>query len=450
MSRRTIPSSIAFDCQVCGAHVRVSEPFAWHGGERLCADCVDKTFARADEHVRELRAGSGIPSWLGDDAYGIACRDYAAQQRALDEPFHLATRDRALAARSAAAVVPSANRGLKGSGQGGALPDEGQALAIIDFLTFTAPWARMVEGLGTASPSIRASAVAGDVGAQAAVAEWLVDEAFYDSGLRVDTEARGFRNFYDRHFRIMTPQGKQCGFVAMGGERQKGTICVELTGAGCAHVKAWARVSAVLDTFEARITRVDIAHDDFVGAHTVDDAIRWHAAGLFNTNGRPPALQEMGWNDGSGRTVYVGKNTGNQQLCVYEKGRQQGARDGDPLASWVRWEGRFGAKYRTIPTSILCDPAPYLIGHFPPLRGWLQAVAMRMQTSAARAAANLASAVRFAKRQCGALFNLVKKHVSEPEEFAGWMLKNVVRDRFPAWLTENPFGEQTIKFAFQT
>jgi len=47
-----------------------------------------------------------------------------------------------MAAREAArSAVPSANRGLKS-------PSVEEVLAIIDFLTFTAPWAAMFRGLG--------------------------------------------------------------------------------------------------------------------------------------------------------------------------------------------------------------------------------------------------------------------------------------------------------------
>lgn len=348
----------------------------------------------------------------------------------------------------AASIVPSSNRGLKCPKvvRG---PDPTITLAIVDFLTFTAPWTRMVEGLESASPVIRARAVDGDESSQLAVAEWIIESAFPGSGLVVDPDPRGFRNFYERHFRLVTPDGNPCGFVAMGGERQRGTVCVELTGSGCAHVKAWAPVVAWLDTLGARITRVDVAHDDFEGLHGLADAERWHAEGAFNSGGRPPAIQHVGWDDGSGKTVYIGKNVGNQQLCVYEKGRQQGARDGDPQARWVRWEGRFGAKYRDIPTTVLLEPASYLVGHFPALRGWLQAVAMRMRTSAERAAANLSSAIRHAKRQTGALFHLAKRHIPDRAEFAAWVEQHVVRERLPAWLSSNPFGAETIHLAFQ-
>lgn len=378
-------------------------------------------------------------------------RDWCDQEAAMNAPFVDLARDRALArqasavaVRAAGAQVPTANRGLKGVGS-----QEAPVLAIVDFLTFTAPWSRMVEGARAASAIIRARAVAGDERSQLSIAEWMIDQAFPDSGLRVDPELRGFRNFYANHFRVLTPDGDQCGFFAFGGDRQRGTVCVEVTGGGCAHVKAWAHVAAVLDTLGARITRLDVAHDDFDGVTTLADVIRWHADGAFNTNGRPPAMNLQGWDDGSGKTVYVGKNTGNQQLCVYEKGRQQGARDGDPQASWVRWEGRFGSKYRDIPVDVLTDPCAYLLGHYPVLRGWLRHAALRMRTSKERAAANLHSAVRHAKRQTGALLNLIKKHVPEPE-FGDWIVRHVVRDRLPAWLSKVPFGADAIRFSFQT
>jgi hypothetical protein len=74
----------------------------------------------------------------------------------------------------------------------------------------------------------------------------------------------------------------------------------------------------------------------------------------------------------------------------------------------------------------------------------------RMRTSAERAAANLTSAVRFAKRQCGALFNVVRQQVPDPVDFAGWITSHVVRDRSPAWLKANPFAADSIAFSFSS
>ena len=344
-------------------------------------------------------------------------------------------------------VVPSANRGLKSPPSLESPIVEEPTLAIIDFLTFTAPFHRMVEGFGSHSAKFRAKAVEGDADAQYAVCDWLLDSIFPDAKVRLDPERKGFRNFYDNHFRIITPDGDQCGFIALGGLRQRGTICLELTGSGCAHVRAWAHVAAWLETFESKISRVDVAHDDFKGRHNLDDVLRWHEQGAFNSGGRPPAVQKLGWDDGSGKSVYIGKNHGNQQLCAYEKGRQQGARDGDAQANWVRFEGRFGSKYRRIPFDVLTDPAAYLVGHFPALAACVDVTPMRMKTSAERAAANLASSIRFAKLQCGAVFNVVRKHLADSTEFGEWMQRNVVRERLPAWLTKNPFGADYIHLA---
>jgi DNA relaxase NicK len=286
-----------------------------------------------------------------------------------------------------------------------------------------------------------------DATAQRLVAQLVLDQMA--PGLKLG-DRLGFKNFYTSHFKFYTPDDQVCGFFAIGGPSQRGTVCVEFTGAGCAHIPVWAHARAFLETIGAKLTRVDVAHDDYAGRYNLDDAKRWHAAGMFTTNGRPPAMNEQGWDDGSGRTVYIGKNAANQQLCVYEKGRQQGARDGDRLASWIRWEGRFGSKYRTIPFDVLTSPVEYLVGHFPPLARWITAQMTRMRTSAERAAANLDSAIRFAKRQCGALFNLVKKQVPEPDAFAGWIFAHVVRDRMPAWIKANPFASESIIWSFQT
>lgn len=381
------------------------------------------------------------------EAYAQRVReDYVAVLNAIDAPFEAMAREK-WEARTA--VPPSTNRGEKSPGSSTA-PDEAVA-AIVDYLTFSAPWHYMLSTPGfSCGPIIRARAQEGDVDSQRCIAEELLDSIAPDSGLRIDPEPRGFKHFYERHFAIQTPSGEYCGFVAMLGARQRGTVCMELTGAGCAHVRAWAHTRDTLDRIQARITRVDCAYDDYEGRFTPWDAERWHAAGEFTTRGRPPTTQWQGWDDGSGRTFYVGKDRGNQQLCVYEKGREQGARDGDAQAGWVRWEGRFGAHARVIPLDVLLDPAAYLVGHFPPLRRVIGVVMARMRTSMERAAANLSSALRHAKRQCGAVLNLVKKHVPDPVNFAEFVVRHVVRDRLPTWLNKNPFGAESISVAFST
>jgi len=347
-----------------------------------------------------------------------------------------------------AAVVPTVNKGLKSPS---VLP--APTAAFIDFLTVTFPLDSLVELFGGSRKRVGDLVIvddsrivsglrAQDENAQRVASQVLIDHL----GIPVPVNGNrgGFRQFYDHHFKLHTPEGDVCGMVAFGGERQRYTVMLQLTGAGCAHVVAWAAVRDRLESLGAKITRVDVAHDDYEGKHTVDDAVAWHEAGLFTTSGRPPAMQRVGWNDGSGRTVYIGKNTGNQQLVVYEKGREQGARDGDESVNWVRWEARFGAAYRVIPFDVLTEPVRYLVGHYPPLAYWIEAICCRMRTSRERASSNLAHSLRWARRQYGSLLNLLAEHLPEPELFARFVTRHVARKAPPPWLKSNPFGASTI------
>lgn len=347
-------------------------------------------------------------------------------------------------------IVPSANRGLKSFKT--LTPSLSQALEVahIDFLTFTFESRFLIpEADAQVIDCIRSALMrecrAGEEGALHRLAGLAFDTLLADFApeLRLEDELKGFRNFYDHHRRILSPAGEVCGFVALGGERQKATLCIELTGVGCAHVKAWALLRAKLEETYVKLTRVDCAHDDYDGAYTVADAARWYEEGLFTSRGRPPAMQQVGWNDESGATVYIGKNVGNQQLCVYEKGKQQGDKD----SPWVRWEGRFGSKYREIPLDILTDPAAYLVGHFPAL-AWISERSSRMDTASKRAETTLVGALRHCKRQYGALLNLLK--TSCPDHDGFWQLVNgLVRDRLPAWALAVPAADQAFQEAIQ-
>lgn len=336
-------------------------------------------------------------------------------------------------------AVPTFNKGLKSLNPSGALVP-----AIIDYLTVTLPRDAVCE-LFDGDSRIASGLDAMHEATQRDVAQHLV--AHLGLGVALNPSRGGFRHFYDFHFKLHTPEGEPCGLLAFGGERQRFSVMIQITGAGCAHVGAWAQTRARLEALRAKITRVDVAHDDYAGVHGVNDAIRWHAEGLFTTAGRPPALQVVGWDDGSGKSVYIGKNTGNQQLVVYEKGREQGARDGDEGVNWVRWEARFGSSYRTVPLDVLTNPVGYLVGHYPPLRHWIEAVCSRMRTARERSASNLAHAVRWAKRQYGSLLGLLHEHLSEPERFARFVTRHVSKRTPPPWLLKNPHGASSIEWA---
>lgn len=283
--------------------------------------------------------------------------------------------------------VPSSNRGLKGVG--------GQA-ACIDYLTFTAPVSSV-----PAKPGMK--------WVECAFAQYL-----HGTALRLDGAQRGQRNFYEWHWRIVGPEGQVCGFVAVGGNA--GTLCFQLMGQGCAYVNDWNRIADELDKSGASITRVDCAHDDFEGTHPVRWAEQRYDAGEFVRGGRPPSaefIDDKGSNKGC--TFYVGRNSGNQTLCVYEKGKQLG----DPSSPWVRYEGRFGNKYRSIPSDVLRRPGEFLAGMFPVL-GWISAICDKFATAKKKVEAGLNSLAHHLRRQYGRVLNFAKSIQTE-SEFTDWV-----------------------------
>lgn len=198
------------------------------------------------------------------------------------------------------------------------------------------------------------------------------------------------------------------GLLASGGERQRGTIHVELTGAGCMHVPDWLKVMEWGESLKAKITRIDLAHDDLEGRHaSIAIAREWLEAGQFASNGRPPEamlFDDLG--SGKGKTLKIG-NRKNGKLCrVYEKGRQLG----DPSSPWTRVEAEFRDKSRVIPWSVLANPSHYLAGAYPCL-AFLSAVQEKIRTISKAVTISLARAVHHAKQMNGKLVNvLMQKH----------------------------------------
>lgn len=329
---------------------------------------------------------------------------------------------------SGGSVVPSANRGLKSTAEQVVEVIETESALAIDFLTFTGDVVCVLRNIGRpdlADAYERGQAL--DFCMSALYWHFLGDAR----PLLVDEEMRGFRNFYEHHRRIVI--GDQvCGFIALGGERQRGTFCLELTGAGCAHVREWAQLRAKLESVGCRLTRVDVAFDDFKGRYPLSLCKKLHEEGAFTTNGRPPAFGTQGWDDDSGYTHYVGKNTGNQQLCVYEKGKQLG----DKSSPWVRWEARFGSKYRDIAFDILERPGDFFLGHYPAL-SFIRAVADRMVTCIRRTASTFASSVRWLKHQYGALLNFLDSTADTDAQFRS-RIRTLTKYKFPGWASDDP------------
>ena len=191
----------------------------------------------------------------------------------------------------------------------------------------------------------------------------------------------------------------EVGAICKGGEAQRGRWMLQLTGKGCGIVSDWGSLQELLEGFNAKITRVDLAVDFLDGEHTVDEAVDLVEAGDFTSNGRRPSTSVAGdWLDQvHGRTLYVGKAANGKMLRVYEKGKQLG----DLGSNWVRFEVQLGNRDRTIPLHVLTRPDGLFTGAYPALEALLEAAAEKIPTTQTETLTNLGHLLYHLKRCYG-------------------------------------------------
>lgn len=295
---------------------------------------------------------------------------------------------------------PSSNTGQKGSDGHGAL---------VDYLTVVIRMARLEE-------------------CSATNLHFLLPMIFGGQAELSTPGRRGRRwQFYGDSCVIFDREGELVGMIGLDGNSD--TVCVSLSGAGCRWVRNWRTVVMSLETLQARITRCDVAYDDYDGklidVHALREMAR--AGEGFSTGGRPPKsrfLDDHG--SGEGCTLYVG-GKGHKELCVYEKGRQLG----DETSPWTRAEVRFYAKHvEEVPFDVLLRPLDFLRGAYPVLERILRGASDRLTTVVATVEATARAMVKWARTQCGPTLHLLAEALGD--DFAGFVRQHVARDQRPS------------------
>lgn len=284
-------------------------------------------------------------------------------------------------ARRRALEGPNSNTGLNPRTPSG----EAFALAV-DWCTFVFPLAlAQAQGIETVQDAVK----------------WL----FPMSPLSVTSlEAKRWQ-FYEESAYILGPDGKLVGRVGVG---NGDACCVSLTGAGCSLVDDWYCTVVQARRVMARLTRVDLAFDDFNATlfRDIRDVNEWAKSGEFDAKvGRPAETKFMDdHRKGKGSTVYVG-NRGRKMLCVYEKGKQLGDRE----SPWIRCELRLWANDQVLSLDLLTEPLTYMRGAYDKLALLLpQAVRDAKPERIARTvSATAEAAVRFLSNQCGPTLDLL-------------------------------------------
>lgn len=161
------------------------------------------------------------------------------------------------------------------------------------------------------------------------------------------------KNFYEKGFYIRQA-GKELASICYDGKQQNGTFLIILTGEFCSKLtlRQWRLISRLLVRFDMRLTRFDIAVDDYKSE--VFDIVqieklakrknsKWFLP-VYRDHGISPKCWKVeGENNSS--SVYIGSVASTIQVCVYEKGKQlKNTYFGRQNPEWIRYEVRFKAK----------------------------------------------------------------------------------------------------------
>ena len=195
----------------------------------------------------------------------------------------------------------------------------------------------------------------------------LDDHLEYIFGFSSTAKNQSGRNFYKQSYVL----GRDMGQICIGGQRN--TILVMLSGKGCSFAtEGWERrLYTFLTTIakRAKLTRIDLAHDDFSGEKiSVDwaesqDTNSEKGTGFQNGARKPNVEHKGNWKrpNGRGRTLNIGSRESGMYVRVYEKGRAEG----DPEDNWQRAEVEFKASDRILPFDMLLAPSEYFMGSYP-------------------------------------------------------------------------------------
>lgn len=216
--------------------------------------------------------------------------------------------------------------------------------------------------------------------------------------------------------------------MAWEGFAQRDTAHLSINAHGCAHVPDWLAVREWGISRNARISRVDLAHDDYSGNVWNADRLRreYLADGFTGNDGRKPVSSLVGdWDNATkGRTYYVGSRAAGKLLRGYEKGKQLGEADNP----WYRLELELRGTNRVIPWEILTQPGHYLAGAYPCLAA-LSAAPCTLETAVKAAGIDYARTLAHLKKQWGQFINLV--HAVEGQDPLR-TFERLCREGFPA------------------
>lgn len=232
---------------------------------------------------------------------------------------------------------------------------------------------------------------------------------------------------YKRSSAILV-EGVQVGIAATG--VKNGGCFVSITGQGCTTLDFSKLHGQLLGLNCIKLTRVDIAYDDYQGNKNVKACRSMYERGLFTVGGRSPAyeyhegghLEQKNSVNGGYRRVksrgcsfYVGRRENGKMLRCYEKGKQLiglGESVADDCLDWVRWELELRNTAREIPLDVLLRPSEYLAASYPALSFIAEEgtadETCRIRTKQKTVSIAMGQLIGYARTGYGALINVMR------------------------------------------
>ncbi|MDH1840933.1 replication initiation factor domain-containing protein [Aeromonas caviae] len=250
--------------------------------------------------------------------------------------------------------------------------------------------------------------------------------------------------------------GLPCGLIGWGAANHG--CMVSFSGVGCAALDFQALHDVISHVPGLRITRVDLALDDYSGEHiTYQGAIAGAESGEFHPQrGRAPSWMKIesgefvitelakgiakrfGMVPTKGCSFYVGSRINGKCARVYEKGKQMQSAE---YPNWVRAEGELHNKDRVIPLDVLVNPDPYFAGMYPQFDKWLAAIQeaeikpVRLTTFKNKFKTSRDNAVFNMSRMAGRLVNwLANIEGLSPEKIVNQLTAHLEESDIPARL----------------
>lgn len=237
-------------------------------------------------------------------------------------------------------------------------------------------------------------------------------------------EDKGFHG-YTRSAAIYLPESDvPVGRIAEGGNED--TVLVSLTGTGVPYMGSYASVYCQLERYKVKITRIDIAFDDFLSEYFDFDFMVKLARENFFGRVHRHAYDDL--DSGNGRSLYLGAK-GIAEFNLYEKGLQLQSMH----RRWLRGEVRMWANQKFIPLDALMNLAPYFFGAF----DWLymfvprRVVGRRPVLIREKSVATAEAMHKHIEHAVGKTVNLIYTASESEEQFVNYM-KTIAREGAPS------------------